>query len=385
MNKWFRTWSLENWKALLAGNMLLHCLPLLPSPYDTLHFEFFGKRLRDQSEKVPRHILGLEICKYWLSSPLGKEYVNCCVDNTLKRHATSLAKEIVDAAIHRIQSTEWLESKTRNKAVKKLESVYLGIGYPSTFPQNPKVTLNPEQFVKNVFSLGTASFERDIKKANTQLDPSSWEDSIFEVNAYYYSEGNRLILPAGILKSPFFDMTKSDGWNFGGIGAILGHELTHAFDMDGKNYDEHGNKIPWWTVKDNRSYNKKTRTMIALYNRTKYFNQNINGTLTLSENIADLGGVAIALTALKMRLDKKRVSKDTYKEELCHFFESYAVSWRTKEKRKKALQSIFTDVHSPPIARVNNIVRQFDEWYECFDVKPGQLLYTSPEERIRIF
>ena len=385
VNKWFRTWSLENWKSLLAGNLLLHCLPLLPSPYDTIHFEFFGNRLRGQNEKVPRYILGLELTKHWLSGPLGEEYVKCCVDPSLKRYATSLAKEILDAASHRLSSNEWLEPKTREKAVKKLKDVYLGIAYPSSFPANPKVSLNPETFVKNIFALGTAEFEKDVKRANTQLDPTHWEDAVFEVNAYYYNEGNRLILPAGILNSPFFDIEKGDGWNFGGIGAIIGHELTHAFDMDGKNYDEHGNRASWWTMKDNRNYNKKTRAMIALYNRTKYFNANINGTLTLSENIADLGGVAIALTALKLRLDKKRVSKEEYRTQLCNFFESYAVSWRTKEKKKKALQSIFTDVHAPPIARVNNIVRQFDDWYECFDVKPGQLLYTSPEDRIRIF
>jgi predicted metalloendopeptidase len=125
--------------------------------------------------------------------------------------------------------------------------------------------------------------------------------------------------------------------------------------------------------------------MIALYNKTKYFNQPINGTLTLSENISDLGGVALALKALKDRLERRKVSQEERKQQLCDFFVSYAVSWRTKEKRKKALQSIFTDSHSPPTARVNNVVRQFDDWYECFDIQPGMALYTAPQDRIRIF
>jgi putative endopeptidase len=385
MNKWFRTWNLENWRVWLAGSTLLYCLPLLSSPYDTMYFELFGKRLRGQVEKQPRHLLGLNLCKEWLSSALGQEYIDLDFDPKTKREVTHLANEIKESAIDRLEKTEWMEPNTRRKAIEKVKDIYLGIAYPSSFPPIPDVSLNPEQLVKNIFALGSASFARDIAFANKELHPEKWEDAVFEVNAYYYNEGNRLILPAGILREPFYSSKFSDGWNFGGIGATIGHELTHAFDTDGKNYDEEGNLNPWWTAKDNRAYNKKTKAIIALYNRTTYFNQPVNGTLTLSENIADLGGLALALATLKKRLEKRRVSDETRKKELCDFFVSYAITWRTKEKRKKALQSIFTDVHAPPIARVNNIVRQFDDWYECFDIKPGNLLYTAPVDRIRIF
>jgi endothelin-converting enzyme/putative endopeptidase len=385
MNRWFRTWSLDNWRCLLAGNILPHCIPFLPPPFNTWHFEFFGRRLRGQYEKLPRHLLGLSLCKQWLSSSLGKEFVSCCVDPQLKRYAIALAEEIVSASMKRLETIEWLEPSTRVEAIKKVKNIVLGIAYPDVFPKNPDVVLHPEKCIYNIFALGTADFKNDISRANKNLEPAHWTDSVFDVNAFYYNEGNRLIIPAGILQAPFFSIDATDGWNFGGIGATIGHELTHAFDMDGKNYDEFGNRNPWWTAKDNRNYNKKTKEIIALYNKTKYFNQQINGTLTLSENIADLGGLALSLFALKLRLEKKRVSQETRKQELCDFFTSYAVSWRTKEKRKKAIQSIFTDLHAPPPARVNNIVRHFDDWYECFDIKPGQLLYTSPEERIRIF
>ena len=296
-----------------------------------------------------------------------------------------LAEDIIDSAIKRLGTIEWMQPKTRLKAIKKVKSIHMGVAYPNIMPKDPDVILNPEQFIKNIFLLGNAEFQRDLKNANTKLNPEKWEDAIFEVNAYYYNEGNRLILPAGILKYPFYDQSASDGWNLGGIGATIGHELTHAFDMDGKDYDENGNRNPWWTSDDNKKYNQKTKSIISLYDKTKYFNQYINGTLTLSENISDLGGLALSLMTLKTRLEKRKVNNEVRMKELCEFFISYAVSWRTKEKRKKAMQSLFTDLHSPPIARVNNIVRQFDDWYECFDIKPGNILYTAPEERIRIF
>lgn len=385
MNIWFKTWTIDNWRVWLAGSLIIYVLPFLPPPFDDLHFDFFDRRLRGQTEKIPQHLLGIKMCKEWLSAPLGKKYIKCCVNPELKEQATSLANEIKDACIKRLKLTEWLEPETRIKAIRKVRNILLGIAYPNVMPDSPKVDLNPEEFIKNIFALGTSKFEANLKKVNTILKPERWEDAIFEVNAYYYNEGNRLIIPAGILNYPFYDVNSSDGWNFGGIGATIGHEITHAFDMDGKNYDEHGNNAPWWTAEDNRNYNEKTMNIINLFSKTKYFGQPINGTLTLSENIADLGGLALALAALKERLDKKNLAKNEYTKELCNFFISYSVSWRTKEKKKKAIQSLITDMHSPPQARVNNIVSQFDDWYDCFGVEPGDHLYIAPHERIRIF
>jgi putative endopeptidase len=196
-----------------------------------------------------------------------------------------------------------------------------------------------------------------------------------------------LILPCGILRWPFYEYTASDGWNFGGLGATIGHEICHAFDEDGKEYDSNGKKTRWWTTKEIELYTEKTDALINLFSNSIYFGQPINGELTLSENIADLGGLSIALSALKDHLKKHGISEDDerYKKEVCDFFISFAVSWRTKERKQKALQSIFTDVHAPPILRVNHIVSQFNDWYTCFNVEKGDALYKAPEDRIRIF
>lgn len=385
VNHWCKQLPLDLWKKWLASSILLHLLPLLPPPYDDLEFELFGKRLRGQAEKMPQKRLALRLGQEWLTGSLGHKFVKRFVSPKVKSDALAIAEEIRSVASERAGITEWLEPATRKIAANKVQNIYLGVGYPRVIPKDSKTLLDSEQLVKNVLRLSDLDFQDEMKKINTPLRREQWEDAVFAVNAYYYNEGNRLILPSGILQWPFFDVHASDGWNFGGLGATIGHEICHAFDNDGKDYDQFGNRNPWWSRTESKRYHQKANALIELYNKTEYFGHKLNGFLTLSENIADLGGVAIALAALKKRLLRKRVSPEIYKREICNFFMSFGVSWRTKEKKEKAIQSLFMDVHAPPQARVNNIVSQFDEWYECFDIQPGHTLYKALEKRIRIF
>jgi predicted metalloendopeptidase len=385
LNSWFDIIPIDQWKLWLAGNLLLHFLPLLPPPYDDLEFELYGHQLRGQAEKVPQKRLTLKLVQQWLTGSLGFLFVKNHVSPTIKNQATSIAEEIKQAAAIRASQTGWLEPKTRELAKKKVESIHLGVAYPPNIVKDRKTSLNPERLLENVLKLANLDFQDEMNKIDTKLNLEMWDEPIFSVNAFYYNEGNRLILPAGILRWPFFHIHASDGWNFGGLGATIGHEICHAFDNDGKDYDYTGNLNPWWSSEESKQYNKKVKELVHLYNSTEYFGHHLNGALTLSENIADLGGLSIALTALERRLKTRNVSAEERKKELCDFFTSYAVSWRTKEKREKAIQSLFMDVHAPPVARVNNIVCQFDEWYECFDIKPGDELYKPSDKRIRIF
>ncbi len=385
LQKWFRTIPIMLWNQWLAHNFLLYVLPLLPPPYDNLEFELYGRGLKGQRQKIPQPRLALKLAQAWLPQSLGDVFVNQFVSPTLKVRVTELARRIRAAAAEKAGSTPWLHPETRILARKKTKSIHLGIAYPSYVPQESKVKLNPERLVENVLVLGEADFQDELEKVDTQLNVREWDDPVFAVNAYYYNEGNRLILPAGILRWPFYHPTASDGWNYGGIGATIGHEISHAFDNDGKEYDQHGNKNPWWSKDEVAAYHKKTKALIELYNNTTYFGHLLNGYLTLSENISDLGGVDIALSALRQVLKDRKVSPERARAEYRDFFISYAVSWRTKEKKAKAMQSLFMDVHAPPPARVNNVVCQFEEWYEVFDVKPGDALYKDPQHRIRIF
>jgi putative endopeptidase len=385
INRCFRSFTMDTWKVLFAAQMLLHALPILPPPYDDMEFQLFGHRLRGQTEKVPQHRLALKLSQEWLRASLGDAFVKKHVPPSLKENALDLAREIRAAAAKRAGSVEWLLPETRKKAASKVRNIHLGVAYPAEIEKDKKTTLNPEQLLKNVLDLAFLDFENEIEKVNKPLNPANWDDAVFAVNAYYYNEGNRLILPSGILRWPFYHVAASDGWNFGGLGATIGHEICHAFDNDGKDYDETGNRNPWWSRKEQTEYIKKTKALIELYNQSTYFGYHLSGELTLSENIADLGGLAIALLALKERLDRKGVQGAARKKELCEFFMSFAVSWRTKEKKEKAMQSLFMDSHAPPMVRTNNIVSQFDDWYECFGVKPGEPLYRDPSHRIRIF
>lgn len=385
LNRWFLSFPLDTWKLIFASEIILHMLPVLPEPFDNWYFDLYEYRLRGQTEKRPKNILTLHLAKQWLGSSLGNVYINKYVSKIVKRKAVKIANEIKHSAAEVAGSTSWLDSHTQKKAAAKVKSIYLGVAYPTVIHNDKKIKLHPEKLIENILHLAESDFMNESKKIDTKLTEGEWDDDVFAVNAYYYNEANRLILPAGILQWPFFHEAASDGWNFGGIGASIGHEISHAFDNDGKDYDEHGNKNPWWSRAEQIRYHKKTKALIELYNRTLYFEHHINGVLTLSENIADLGGVQIALNALNKRLNTRKASEKERKEQLCDFFHSYAISWRTKEKKEKAMQSLFMDVHAPPPARVNNIVRQFDEWYECHNVQPGDKLYIDPSERIRIF
>jgi putative endopeptidase len=387
VNHWCKSISLDTWKHWMALNFLLHCLPLLPTPYDTMDYELYGHKLRGQMQKLPKRRLALHLAEKWLSSSLGELFVHKYVDPQIKVQVLEIAKEIRHVAADVVGMTEWLEHDTQEKAKRKVQSLYLSIAYPSRFKKDHSTKLHDEHIIENILNLAETDFKSELKKVNTLLQKEQWDDDVFAVNAYYYNEGNRLILPSGILRWPFFHTSVSDGWNFGGLGATIGHEICHAFDDDGKNYDEHGKKKSWWSNEESERFKQKTEALIKLFNKEVYFGKHINGRLTLSENIADLAGLSISLKALKTRLEKKDIlsKDDLYKKEIRDFFISYATSWRTKEKRQKARQSIFMDVHAPSSARVNQIVCHFDDWYECFGIQPGDRLYIDPEHRIRIF
>jgi putative endopeptidase len=205
------------------------------------------------------------------------------------------------------------------------------------------------------------------------------------VNAYYYPDKNMLTVPAGMLRPPFFDPDRSAAWNYGGIGSAIGHEITHGFDADGKNYDLHGTYREWWSDKDNKIYDATTKSLIKLYDGQDYLGGKVNGLLTLSENIADIGGLAIALDALNSELRIIKADAKTQKKAYKDFFTSYAVSWRNKDRPRKARQALYLDVHAPAPLRVNLVVRQFAEFYEAFDISEDNPGWIPPNDRVLLW
>jgi len=282
-----------------------------------------------------------------------------------------------------METVEWLQPSTRDKAAKKIKAMRLSIAYPDEFAELKAPRLSKNNLIDNLIAMGEWRSDYELGRLGEHRDDQKdWDDPVYAVNGYYYSEANELVIPSGSLLEPFFSESRPLGWNYGGVGAIIGHEMTHAFDEEGCEYDENGRKKKWWSPTDTRNYEKITRHLVKMFNEHSLMHHHIDGKLTLSENIADLGGLAIALDALNVRLqgEDADIKKAAYKQ----FFTAYAVSWRIKERTKKQLQGLFMDKHAPTPLRVNLVVNQFQEWYDAFNISSG-LMFLPLDKRLRIF
>ncbi len=389
----FETVPLDQWYHLTVLHTVLHALPYLPPPFDEKHFELFERQLRGQEIKRPQIQLTMDILKLQLSAPLGILYVNRTPGAARKRaDALHFVRTIQESAADRMLTLDWLGPKAREKAAKKIRSMTLCVGYADDIQQKLQTPprLQTDNLLANIYLLEAARTSELVKRCltnhgKTRLD-KLWDEPPFAVNAYYYHETNQIVIPAGSFLWPFYSGKESQlGWDYGGLGAIIGHELTHAFDEEGKEFNEKGVAERWWSSTDFKRYKEKTKELIRLFDQAKIMDRPVNGTATLSENLADLGGLGIALDALKEEFVKRRLSEESRAHHLREFFTSYAVSWRTKERPERTLQRLFMDKHAPAELRVNKIVIQFDEWYEAFGVKTADALYIPPEERLRIF
>ena len=386
VNKLFHHLGLDYWRLLLAHQFTLFALPWLPPNFSNLSFRFYRKQLRGQQKKLPRKQQAVYVVQQYATTYFSRLYVEEIVDPTIKPNIKEMIETILENGKKRLGTIEWLEPVTREKAQQKIEKMRFIVGYPDRFEQHPIPSLTESNLLQNLLLLGEQQTNLEIAKLGHPIsERKEWDDAVFVVNAYYYTQANEMVIPAGILQEPFYNPNRGIGWNYGGIGCILSHELTHAFDREGKEYDPQGFQKKWWTPQDNRNYNKQTKALIELYSKQKLYGFPVSGYKTLSENIADIGGMGIAIDTLHHILDSQKLTGDERKKAFQDFFQSYAISWRLKEKKKKRIQALITDKHAAPILRVNLVVSQFQEWYDAFDIKPENKLYIPPDKRIRIF
>ena len=264
----FRKFTIEDWKRLLTVHLLLHAVKLLPPPFDDIHSTFFEKRLRGQTKKLPQMELTLRLLNEWMPETMSRLYLKNCVNPSLKEEVIQFVRTIQHAAKHRIQTTDWFDPSTKRKALLKIEQMKIGVAYPDRMPKFQELNLQTDNLLQNVLLLGEDHTKSDILHMNKSFNiEKEWDDAIYAVNAYYYSEVNQMIIPSGSLLWPFYDKHAPLGWNYGGLGAVIGHEMTHAFDSDGKEYDETGKESNWWTPSDNREYNRRTKAIINLFNQ----------------------------------------------------------------------------------------------------------------------
>lgn len=356
------------------------------------YFHFYGKVLK--GAELPSHVdrIMMTILTTHLPQLLSKEYTMRFVSPVIKEKNTELVLLLKKAAIRRINLQDWLSPETKSKASEKISKMGFKIAYPDVWREEGiGKEFSETQLLRNLFAINEKDTEwaiSDIGPRNSVAKSEYWDSSTYEVNAFYYPDYNEMVIPAGILQPPFYDPNKSMAWNLGGIGNVISHEMTHGFDSEGVNHDADGNYAPWFNDDEKKEYEKKAKQIEKLFS-VEYMGAKIDGELTLMENIADLGGVSISLEALRLLIiqrggDKLEIEKEN-KKMLNDYFSAYAVSWRNKDRKKKAELSSKTDKHAPPELRVNKIISQFPEFYSTYNVREGDNLWVSPEKRVIIW
>lgn len=371
------------WKAYVIKCYLTPLIKYMGAPFDGYYEEFFGKYLQGKQNPPAKEIF-INFLYDALPDTMSKLFWQRCGDQSVVTGAGEIADSIHKAAISRMRENSWLSAGSKMASIEKIKAIVYKIGKPDTWEDSPDVELDSTNFIKNIFLLGEAASHKLFSRLGKRH--TFWEEGIYRVNAYYYSEFNEIVFPYGILVSPFYKKGENPTWNYGGIGATFGHELCHAFDDDGKEYDQYGMVRRWWTDRDIRRYRKKAKALEKIYTSVKVLGKHIDGENTLSENIADIAGLSICLEALRANLSSRGITgKEEIAKEYRTFFISFATSWRTLYRNKRLKSGIATDVHAPAYVRVNKVVSQMDEWYEAFDIDSHSSLYVKPEDRIRFF
>jgi len=383
-----RDWSPERWAgwfALSVAQWWAGCSP--HGPLRRAWFSYTRAHLQGAVADESPAALRNAIVRTLLPNTLGRLWVARYCEPDLRRAASKIVERIRSAAIAAVSRSEWMGPSTRRAAARKLRMMDVQICWPESWP-TPVVALSPTDYVGNLMTLAAFNADQNIRSA-THPRPdgcrhpvglNGWSAPVFAVNAFYYPEENRFLLPAAILRPPFYDPTASVPANYGAIGATIGHEFCHAFDAEGRNYNHRGDKYDWWGPGDDRAYQRRARAVVALFESREYRGMSVDGRLTLTENIADIGGLEFALAGAAAEL-----GRDLTAAEMREFFTSYAVSWRAKDRLARARELLATDSHAPPMLRVNHVVRQFDEWYAAFGV-PDDCAEAVPRgRRIRFF
>jgi predicted metalloendopeptidase len=383
IGKTFDRVSMGFWKLYLARIYIVHALPYLPSPYDDLNFHFFGGVINGQKEKMPKMELYVNLVYKFFTDSFSKLFWEKAGEPYLEKDLENFGKSLINAAKKRIMKTDWLEKSTKFAAIEKVSRMKMNILHPKRWNRVPEIILDPKNLLRNIYDLG--NWNTNIMFSKIGSRDKVLTEGIYQVNAFYFSENNEIIIPYGTIISPFYSSSASPAWNYGALGSIIGHEMCHGFDEEGKEYSETGEKKRWWTRADNAAYKKKSAELIYLFNKQTIYGKHIHGDSTLSENIADLGGLAISLEALKSSQTSRGVVGSEALAEFREFFIAFATSWRTKYRKEKLENMLNTDSHAPAFLRVNLTVTQMEEWYQAFGVDETSPMYIPPEKRITIF
>ncbi|MFC9554608.1 M13 family metallopeptidase [Rhodococcus sp. NPDC056960] len=380
--------AFDDWKAWATWNVIRSRAPYLTQALVDENFAFYGKTLTGAEEIRDRWKRGVSLVQDLLGEAVGKLYVERHFPADAKARMQELVANLQEAYRRNISDLDWMSPETRQAALRKLEKFTPKIGYPDKWRDYSAVTISRDDLVGNYRSGYAAEYDRDLAKLGGPVDRDEWFMTPQTVNAYYNPGMNEIVFPAAILQPPFFDAAADDAANYGGIGAVIGHEIGHGFDDQGAKYDGDGNMIDWWTDDDRTEFGKRTKALIEQYNvfEPKALpGHTVNGEFTIGENIGDLGGLSIAIAAYRIATDGSEPETLDGLSGLQRVFFGWAQVWRTKARDAEALRRLAVDPHSPPEFRCNGVVRNLDTFHEAFDVRPGDALYLDPEERVKIW
>jgi putative endopeptidase len=379
------TVSLQDWKTYLQWNVLKSAAPYLSSAFVDANFAF-TQVLSGQRIQTPRWQRMSSLTDGSIGELLGQLYVKDYFKPEAKARMAELVANLRKAFATRINNLDWMSPATRQKALAKLAAFRPKIGYPDVWKNYDGLVIDKNSFFENVRNVGAWNYNDMINRLGKPVDRELWGMTPPTVNAYYNATMNEIVFPAGILQFPFFDANADDAINYGGIGAVIGHEMSHGFDDNGSKYDADGTLRNWWTEEDRTKFDAKTKALAQQYDAyTVQDSIHVNGKLTLGENIGDLGGLNVAYEAFKMTEQGKSDKKIEGFTPDQRFFLSWAQVWRGNTLPQTEAQLIITDTHSPGQYRTIGAPVNMDAWYKAFGVKAGEKLYKKPEDRIRIW
>ncbi|MBD1395396.1 M13 family metallopeptidase [Mucilaginibacter glaciei] len=385
LNALLKSISLNQWKIYLKAGTLANYAETLDKPFVDASFEF-GKMLSGQDVQKSRRQIMTESVDNYLGQALGQLYVKRYFNEDSKKRVLALVNNLQKSFENRINQLDWMSDSTKLKAKEKLYAITKKIGYPDKWRNYDKVQINKAHYFENVLSLNQNDYQVELAKLNKPVDRTEWHTTPSTVTAYYNPALNEIVFPAGILQYPYFDFSADDAINYGGIGMVIGHEMTHAFDDQGAQYDKDGNVKNWWTKDDYKKFKEKTTQLASLYGSfTVLDTVHIKGALTLGENTADNGGVAIAYDAFKMTPQgKDSVKIDGFTPDQ-RFFLSIARIWRVKTRDAFLRTYVNTNPHSPAMWRVNGPLMNFAPFYKAFNPQPGDKNYKPEDKRVKIW
>lgn len=373
-------------KTYLSWNTIIDASSYLSSDFEKAVFNFYGKSLSGQQKMRPRWKRVLGVTNGALGEAVGKLYVEKYFPKEAKDRMLKLIENLRTAFEKRISNLDWMSDITKEKAISKLKGITVKVGYPDKWKDYSKLEIKENSYYENIINARKFSFNRNIQKLGKPYDKSEWGMTPQTVNAYYSPNSNEIVFPAAILQAPFFDMNADDAVNYGAIGVVIGHEMTHGFDDQGKNYDIEGNLNSWWTKEDSAKFANRTQVLVNQYsNYTELDSLKVNGKLTLGENIADLGGLNISWDAYQMTNEAKENKSIDGFTPAQRFYLAYSKVWRQTILPEELMRRLKEDVHSPGDARVNVPLFNLETFYKAFNITEKDKLYKPKDKRAIIW